>query len=310
MRSFVFAVAGATIFATSALAQDVKPLVNAAWLKDNLGKPGIVVLSARMGVPKAVYERGHIPGAVYTDYAKAGWRVKDKDGTPGMLAPVAKLEKLVGSLGIGNDSHVVIVPQGQNSVDVGAATRIYWTMKVLGHDKVSILNGGWLGWSKQDPKTKKPVNPIAKGSVTPKPRTFKAKLRNEMLVSSKDVKAAMENKSLIVDYRTNDFHYGISKSGKAKAPGTIPGAKNLQMTWLTKNNGGSFRSPAELKKIYAAMGVPTEGEQITFCNTGHIASTGWFVSSEILGNKKAKVYDGSMAAWTRQKDFPIEQKIK
>ncbi len=310
MRPFVNAVAVVALLVTSAQAQDIRPLVDAAWLKANIAKSGIVVLSARQRVPRAVYKKGHIPGAVYTDYAKDGWRKKDKNGIPGMLAPVPKLEKLIGSLGIGNDSHVIVVPQGRNAADMGAATRIYWTMKVLGHDKVSILDGGWLGWSKRHPKTKKPVNPIAKGGVIPKPKPFKARLRKEMLISNDDVKKALDRKSLIVDYRPGDYHHGISKSGKAKAAGTIPGAKNVQMSWLTRNNRGSFRSRTELQKIYQALGVPTKGDQITFCNTGHLASIGWFVSSEILGNKQTKLYDGSMAAWTRQKGLPVEKKIK
>ena len=310
MRLVMFEIASAAILSLPAQADEPKPLVDAAWLKANLGKPGIVVLSARLRVPKAVYEKAHIPGAVYTDYVKGGWRAKNESGTPAMLAPVPKLEKLIGSLGIGNDSHVVIVPQGENAADMGAATRIYWTMKVLGHDKVSILDGGWLGWSKPDPKSKKPINPIAKGGVTPKPQPFKASLRSEMLVTDDDVKKAMESNVTIVDYRPSDFYYGIRKSSKAKVAGTIPGAKNVQESWLTENNGGTFRSRAELQKIYRAMGVPTEGDQITFCNTGHWASLGWFASSQVLGNKQAKMYDGSMAAWTRGEDLPVEQKIK
>ncbi len=57
---------------------------------------------------------------------------------------------------------------------MGAATRIYWTFKVLGHDKMSILDGGWLGWAKPDAKTKKPVNPIVAGGVSVRPQVFKA----------------------------------------------------------------------------------------------------------------------------------------
>lgn len=310
MRRMALGLVALTAMASSGLAQDVRPLVDAAWLKTNLGKAGIVVLSARQGVTKAVYERAHIPGAVYTDYARGGWRSKDKNGVPAMLAPVPQLEKLIGSLGIGNASHVVIVPQGKTAADMGAATRIYWTLKVLGHDRMSILDGGWLGWSKVDPKTKKPVNPVSSGGVSIRPQVFKANLRKDMLVSDDDVKKAMENKSLLVDNRPGDFFMGISKSPAAQAAGTIPGAKNVQESWLTQNGGGSFRSKEQLQKIYKAVGVPTEGDQITFCNTGHWASLGWFASSEILGNKKTKMYDGSMASWTRRKDLPLEQKIR
>ncbi|MGE3246037.1 MAG: sulfurtransferase [Beijerinckiaceae bacterium] len=310
MRRVLFGIASAVLLAASAHAQDIRPLVDAGWLKANLNKPGMTILSARQNVSKAVFEKGHIPGAVYTDYAKGGWRAKDKNGVPSMLAPVDKLEKLIGSLGIGNATHVVIVPQGKDAADMGAATRIYWTMKVLGHDKVSILDGGWLGWSKPDPKTKKPVNPIATGGVSPKAAVFKANVRKDMLVSDDDVKTAMGNKTVLIDNRPSDFFYGIRKSPAATAAGTIPGARNVQESWLTQNGGGSFRSREQLQKIYKAVGVPTEGDAIAFCNTGHWASLGWFASSEILGNKKTRMYDGSMAAYTRRKDLPLDQKIK
>lgn len=131
-------------FASPALAaQPVKPLVDSAWLKANLKKTDLVVLSTRLRTSRAVYERGHIPGAIFTHYGKDGWRARTKEGVVGMLPPVPVLEKLIGSLGIGNNSHVVLVPAGASSLDMGTATRIYWALKVLAHDKVSILDGGW-----------------------------------------------------------------------------------------------------------------------------------------------------------------------
>ncbi len=65
-----------------------------------------------------------------------------------------------------------------------------------------------------------------------------------------------------------------------------------------------------LRRLYAAAKAPTVGPAITFCNTGHWASLGWFVNSELLGNKKTKMYDGSMADWSRDAANPMEQKIK
>lgn len=290
-----------------------QPLVDVAWVKGNIGQPGIVFLDVRgnlEGLSKADYLREHIPGAVYTDYAKDGWRVKDKQGTPGMLAPTDKLEKLIGGLGIDNATHVVIIPNGGSALDMGTATRIYWTFKVLGHDNVSILDGGMLAYTKEvDEKTKKPVNPLDKGMVSPVAKTFTAKLREEMIVSKADVKAALENGVPLVDHRPNDQYIGINKHGKAARSGTIPGALNLPESWVTQNGGGTFRPKNELEQLYAAAKVPTTGNEISFCNSGHWASLGWFASSEIMGNKEAKLYDGSMLEWTADKALPVEQKI-
>ena len=72
---------------------------------------------------------------------------------------------------------------------------------------------------------------------------------------------------------------------------------------------GTFRSNDELTKIYNAAGVPTSGEQVQFCNTGHWASIGWFAGSELVGNKQTLMYDGSMVDWTSDSSMPMERTI-
>jgi len=301
----------ATLFTTGVHAAE--PLVDVDWVKANLDNDKVVFLDVRGGIAgksKTDYLRAHIPGAVYTDYLKDGWRSKDANGTPGQLASTDKLEKLIGGLGISNDSHVVIVPQGGKAVDMGTGTRIYWTFKVLGHDEVSILNGGMVAYTKEiDEKTKKPVNALEKGKVDVAAATFKADLQEDMLISKADVAAAQQAGGLIVDHRPNNQFLGINKHGAAKRAGTIPGAVNLPENWLTANGGGAFRPKAELEQLYSAANVSSTDEQINFCNSGHWASLGWFASHEILGNKGAKLYDGSMLEWSADESLPLEQKI-
>lgn len=303
--------ASLSVFSMHATAAD--PLVDVEWVKANLDNPEVVFLDVRgkiAGKSKTDYLRAHIPGAVYTAYMKDGWRAKDKTGTPGMLAPVEKLESLIGSLGIDNNTHVVIVPNGGKAVDVGTGTRIYWTFKVLGHDNVSLLDGGMAAYTKEiDKATKKPVNPLEKGAVTADAKTFKANLREEMLITKEDVVKAQEGGVSIVDHRPHNQFLGINQHGAAKRPGTIPGASNVPENWLTQNGGGSFRSKDALQKLYQAANVSTTGEQINFCNSGHWASLGWFASHELLGNKEAKMYDGSMLEWSADASLPMELKV-
>jgi len=310
MRTILSFALGLAMMAVAGMAEAAEPLVSVDWVKANLGKPGVVFLDVggRLGgKSKATYLRGHIPGAVYTNYLKDGWRAKDKMGTPAMLAPVDKLEKLIGGLGIGNDDHVVLIPVGGKALDMGTAARIYWTFKVLGHDNVSILNGGMKAYTKDvDKKTKKPVNPLEKGPVKTAAKSFKANVHGDMLVTKADVKAALDAGGVLVDHRPHNQYIGINKHGKAKRYGTIPSAVNLPENWLTKNGGGTFRDGAELKKLYALAKVPTSGKQISFCNSGHWASLGWFVSSELMGNKDAKMYDGSMIEWSADKSLPMQ----
>lgn len=310
LTAYSLALLGLLIAALPAAAAD--PLVSIDWLKSNLGKPGIVLLDVTSGGgrSRADFAAAHIPGAVYTDYAKAGWREKNAEGVNSMLPPPDKIEKLIGAQGIDNATHVVLIPMGKNAQDTGAATRLYWTFKVLGHDDVSILDGGYVGWMADvDKETKKPVNPLETGETAPAAKVFKANVRQDMIATRKDVEAALVDKEPLVDNRPNDFFLGISKSKDAKVGGTLPGAINLPEAWLTINNGGKFRSKEQLAKLYQAAGVATSGKQINFCNTGHWASLGWFVSSEIMGNKQARMYDGSMAEWTRDDKAPIQRTI-
>lgn len=290
-----------------ALADSATPLVNTQWIKGNACKPGVVILDIRNqldGHTKIDYLRGHIPCAVYSDYMKDGWRTK-VNNIPGMLPPVKNLETLIGSLGISNNDHVVIYSAGINGLDMGSATRVYWTLKVLGHDNVSILDGGYTAY------TAEKGNKIETGAHTPKPATFTAHLRKDMIPGEADVNQALKKGEVMVDNRPSDQYLGVNRSAPAvKRNGTLPGAKNLPESWLTDNNGGSFRSTAELKALYKEAGVPLTGKEINFCNTGHWASLGWFVSSELLGNKSAEVYDGSMSQWSANASMPMVQKIK
>jgi thiosulfate/3-mercaptopyruvate sulfurtransferase len=297
---------------SSAAFAKVTPLVDVNWIKNNSCNDGVRVLDIRNpldGGSKTDYLKGHIPCAVYTDYLKGGWRTKVKD-VVGQLPPTPKLEKLIGDLGIDNNTHVVIYHHGKNALDLGSATRMYWTFKVLGHDDVSILNGGYLAYTKELGKDKKPVNKVERGNKRPSPKKFTASLRKDMLINADDVLNATKDSSTeLVDLRPNHQHIGINKHGKAKRYGTIPTSKNLPESWLTKNGGGTFRGSTDVKKLFGLASLEDRGGKIHFCNTGHWASLGWFADSEILGNKEAKLYDGSMVEWTANKSLPMEKKV-
>jgi thiosulfate/3-mercaptopyruvate sulfurtransferase len=276
-----------------------EPLVDATWVRSNIGKPGLVFLDVRSF---GAYRAAHVPGAIYTNYGRDGWRVKKK-GVPGMLPDMQHLEKLIGGLGIGNDSHVVILSGGYSSGEMGVATRIYWTFKVVGLETVSILNGGMESYL----DAQKPH--LEKGAPRPIRATFTAKFQPQYLATAKDVKTALAGNGQLIDHRPNDQFVGVNKSGQVKRHGTLPGAVNLPGKWTTVDDGGVFRDAETLKTLFEAVGASTEGGTIAFCNTGHWASLGWFVQHEILGNKAVRMYDGSLADWTVNPGNPVDRKI-
>ncbi len=301
-RFAALAVGTLALWLTS-LAALAQPLVDAAWAVANIGKPGVVFIDFQ-GRPD--YQRAHIPGAVNSNYGKDGWREdRARDKVPDMFPEnPAALVELIGRLGIDNDTHVVLVPPGMNVTDMGQGTRVYWTFKVLGHDKVSVLNGGMNAYTNDDKR------PLQAGAVTPQAKTFKANLRKEMLLTIDDVKKAQADNRLLIDARPEDQYAGINRHPRSTQSGTIAGARSVPHNWMTVNGGGMFRPKAQLEQLYAVANVPTAGENIQFCNTGHWASIGWFVASELVGNKESRMYDGSMVEWTMLKGGPVEARVK
>ena len=287
-----------------AAAAEPGPLVDVEWVKANAERDAVRLLDIRnriSGGSSAVFAQGHIPGSVYSDYLQDGWR-KTQDGIPGQLPPVADLEALIGGLGIGNDHHVVIVAAGASALEMGSATRVYWTFKVLGHDAVSILDGGFRAY------TADPANPIASGAVTPQPAAFVADFRPELVAGRSDVVAAMKAGTALVDNRPAAQHLGQSSHPAAARPGTIPGAVSVPEGRLTDAEG-RFVGRERVAQLLKSAGLDDAEEgAIAFCNTGHWASLGWFAQSEILGHKNVRLYDGSMVDWTAQSDLPVDVK--
>jgi thiosulfate/3-mercaptopyruvate sulfurtransferase len=236
---------------------------------------------------------------VNSNYAKDGWREeRAADKVPDMFPE--KLDKLVahiGALGIDNATHVVLVPMGMNSTDVGVATRVYWTFKVLGHDNVSILDGGMAAWTKEQDKTK--ANPVQAGAPRPRRRpSRRASAQGDAGHHGRRQEGQGRGRAAGGPAGPRTSTSASTATRRRTESGTLAGAKNLPNGWLTVNGMGQFRSKSQLEQLYKVANVPTSGEQINFCNTGHWASVGWFVSSELVGNKKARMYDGSMVEWT------------
>ncbi|KKB13000.1 sulfurtransferase [Devosia geojensis] len=291
-------------FVTAAHAERLtdQPLVDAAWLQQNLGNESLVVLDVRDAVENVQpYASAHIPGAISAPYATSGWR-QEVQGIPGQFPGEEAATQLIGNLGISNDDHVVIVAQGTDSSEFGAATRVYWTFKVLGHDAVSILNGGARAWE------------AAGGEVTDvatvlEPGTFTSNFRQELLATTADVQTALADGTPLVDGRPAGQYRGESKSPVTRVPGTIPGAVNIENGSFYDAQNASFADAATIAALAEDVGVGAEDANIAFCNTGHWASIIWFGLSEVQGNTNTRMYDGSLAEWTADPARPVENGV-
>ncbi len=268
-------------------------LVQPEWLIRNLGRKDLRILDLQS---QRGYARAHIPGAVHTDYGQ--WR------RHGNLPEVKHLEALVGALGIAPDTQVILVPFGQGASDLAQATRVYWTLKYLGHDRVAILDGGLVGYARSGRN-----RPFQQRAFQPPARSFEAHLRPRLRVTKAQMKRALEAKVPHVDARSVAEYLGIAAAGGKQRAGTIPGALSLPYDWLTENGSAWFRSPAAEAALFRYRRVPEKGEVVFFCQSGHRASLAWFVAHELLGNEAARLYDGSMAEWGTDPGLPVEQAV-
>lgn len=280
-------------------AADVTPLVTPAWLNQHVKDADLVVLDIRSaldGGAEKAYVEAHIPGSVHSDYDKAGWRVTRND-VPFMLPSQAQLEKLIGDTGIDEDTRVVVVPAGVSFTDFGAAARVYWTLKISGVKKVSILDGGIAAW-------KQAGLPTESGTKTPSPAIFTATLDKNLLAEVSDVESAESTgKATLLDARPASFFAGKEKAPAAAAYGHIPGALNLDSAEFYDAKTNKLKSKEELASIAAQ--IPANRPVVSYCNTGHWAATDWFVLHEVLGRSNVRLYDGSMVEWSAKAHRPV-----
>ncbi|CCQ72519.1 sulfurtransferase [Magnetospira sp. QH-2] len=294
-------ISAASVEPPTASLEAVPPLVDVDWVVAALGRPGLVFLDLR---PAPVFKKAHVPGAISTDYGEDGWRIMI-DGVAGLLPDVPDLEALLGRLGIGNDTHLVLLAPGNTAWDIGMATRIYWTMKVLGHDRISILNGGMKVYFQTQ------GTPREEGEASLSSTPFVARPRLDLVADGGLVRKALDDGVLMLDSRPTDQYLGLNKTGDVARYGTLPGALSLPGQWLTHDGGGVFRDAETLGRLYDVVKIPRDRETITFCNTGHWSTVGWFVHSELLGNGFTRMYDASMAEWSQldEAHHPMEIKV-
>lgn len=289
----------AVIAALPARAGDATPLVSAGWLAEHRTDPDLVILDVRSaldGGGTEAYLRAHIPGAVHSDYDKAGWRVT-RNGVPFMVPTVAELEKLIGELGIDEDNRVVVVPAGVHVTDFSAAARVYWTLKLVGLKQISILDGGFAAW------TADTANPVQSGPVTPSPKIFTATIDRRLIATPAEVETAQRTgAATLIDARSPALFAGHEKPPAASAYGHIAGAINLDNATFYDDKTNRLRPSAELAAI--AVRLP-KAPAIAYCNTGHWAATDWFVLSELLGRADTRIYDGSIIEWTSNPSHPV-----
>src|SRR5881397_3551366 len=119
-----------------ALAGDAPLLVTPAWLAERLGRADVRVVDLSAAED---YAKGHIPGALHLDIGET--RMQASEGVFRVPTP-EEGRRLFARLGITPDTTVVLYD------DEGGlhAAWLFLVLDVLGHPRVSVLDGGSQRW--------------------------------------------------------------------------------------------------------------------------------------------------------------------
>lgn len=270
-------------------------LVDARWLAENKGDPKLVILDIQ--APE-LFIRHHLPGAINMPFAL--WRTDGKSSMPGMLRPVAEYEKFLGNAGITNDQHLLVTSTGLQAGDLSATARVFWTLKLLGHENVSVLNGGLADYARLR------LGSLMRGSAEPRDKvTYQAKPDMSLLAKAED----LGNASSLVDARSPEEYLGLMRGGEDERPGTVAGSHNLPFSWLTKDaSSGTLLDNAAIDALFNKAGIGNSDGAVHFCHTGNRAALTWFADYAIRGNRNARLYDASMLEWASDPQRDLEVK--
>jgi len=276
-----------------------KWIVETDWLAANLQDPRVVLLDGSMHLPtsgrnaRKEYEAAHIDGALFFDIDE----ISDKSNPlPHMLPSAAQFGEQVGRMGIGNDTHVVVY----DSEGMYSAGRVWWMFRTMGHENVSVLDGGLKKWKAEGRSV------TGEATAARPAKTFAAKRNEARVRDAAAVKGLIGNAGVqIVDARAAArFAGSVPEPRAGLRSGHIPGSKSVPFTTLL-NADGSLKSATELRAVFVAAGVDPAKPVVASCGSGVTAGVIAFALAQI-GQTEAAVYDGSWSEWGARSDLPIE----
>ncbi|MED5373931.1 MAG: rhodanese-like domain-containing protein [Myxococcota bacterium] len=239
----------------------------------------------------ASWALGRIPGA-----GSLGWtELAAERGRCGVLtSDLRKLETAFQSCGVDNDSPVLVV--GKADQAWGEEARQFWTLELLGHPRVHILDGGMQAWKAAGLEIRRLGRP-ASGH-------FRGRWTDRR-ADRKSVQAAMERgDARIWDTRSQAEFQGATPFGEARG-GHIPGALHLDWKALMGPEGRLLPEP-ELRATLEGAGLGPGSPIIALCTGGIRAAFGYAVLRH-LGYAHPRVYDGSMWEWAAEPGLPLER---
>lgn len=277
--------------------------VSAQWLREHLDDDTLVVVDATTHLPvptdgpyvpesgEATYRAEHIPGALFADLLGD---FADPDAAEPWTAPDhERFAAAAGALGIGDGATVVVYDQH----DGFWATRLWWHLRYEGFDNVTVLDGGLPAWKAAGHEVTDVVS-------EPTPRVFTGTRRPELIRSTEDIRAALDDEGTVLVNVLDEATYRGEVDTYARR-GHIPGSINLPVFSLRDPDTGTLRPIEDLTAEFDKAGLLDEGKKVvTYCGGG-IAATGVAHALALAGRDDVAIYDGSMTAWAGNPDLPL-----
>ncbi len=243
-------------------------------------------------------EKDFIPGGVLIPFSQiVQSTIQQGRKLKAMTLAPSSFAKLMAKSGVKNSDTIIITGPGKSIIELTYVLRLYWSLKYFNHESVAILDGGTAHWQAEK-------LPITEKSSQPSPSNYLLAKPNETILARiDDVKMAQQQSTTqLLDNRALKYYLGDELNKKvvpAQGRGHIPGAYNLPISQLTSNSGSiiHLQNLDDILDMADMSDLDLTSPTILYCDTGNYGSVGWFVLHELLGNKKAKLFEGSMHQW-------------
>jgi thiosulfate/3-mercaptopyruvate sulfurtransferase len=275
------------------------PVIEASALLQLLNTENLVLIDAGN---RTNYLQKHLSGALFVDLNTDLADIKE-DLSIGGRHPLPKIEnfsKTLSSLGISSKSHVVVY---DDKAGANAASRFWWMLKSIGHEKVQVLNGGIQAAEAMGFPMSSNEEIAAKTDLS-KFDHWKWQIAE---IDEVETASADANK-IVIDVRDAARYNGEVEPIDLIA-GHIPGAINVPFTTNLDKNG-LFLSPTELKLKYEKiLGQKKSEDIIVHCGSG-VTACHTLLALAYAGLGIPKLYVGSWSEWSRNNKAIATKTVK
>lgn len=273
----------------------MESLVSTDWLADRLGEPGLVVVDCSWHMPatgrsgRGEYLQAHVPGARFLDIDAVS---DSSNPAPHMLPTAEEFAAAMESIGVGSNERIVVY----DNSPVRNAVRGWFMLRHFGAAEVAVLDGGFAKWRAEG-------RPIESGGPEPRDVRFEARTRPGEVVTKEEVLGGLDMP--LIDARGRARFEGSEADPRpGVAAGHVPGARNIPYS-AVYDEDGTFKPREELRRLFEKAGADPNAAFVASCGSGVTANSLIF-AAHLLGNDKAKLYDGSWSEWGADAATPKE----